>query len=177
MPHDAEWYDGRMGEAWAGDVPNGSHVNVAIGRRGSPTAAAIVGEAGATTQGHMPIYVCLGGDNAVRPITVFRNKVPITDLGSDFARITWGAGQLGVGQGVLDAVADGLIPPPLVDELVLLAAIWVDPDAHDETAVRLANRAAMRGAIADAVAEQRGAKLADLLGLRETARNAYYAGD
>jgi 5,6,7,8-tetrahydromethanopterin hydro-lyase len=177
MPHDADWYDGRLGEAWSGEVPNGSHINVAIGRRGSPTAAAIVGEAGATSMGHMPIYVCLGGDNAVRPITVFRNKVSITDLGSDFARITWGAGQLGVGQGVLDAVAEGLLPGALVDELVLLAAVWVDPEVHDETAVRIANRAAMRAAIADAVSERRDAKLADLLAIRETARNAYYAGD
>ena len=50
--------------------------------------------------------------------------------------MTWGAAQLGVGQGVLDAVADGLLPPESVDELILLAAVWVDPDANDETAVR-----------------------------------------
>ena len=32
--------DGRFGEAWAGTSPDGSHINVVIGRRGSPTAAA-----------------------------------------------------------------------------------------------------------------------------------------
>ncbi|MDX6526579.1 MAG: hypothetical protein QOI43_2090, partial [Gaiellales bacterium] len=48
MSHDLDWFDGRLGEAWSGTVPNGSHVNLAIGRRGSPTAAAIVGQAGAT---------------------------------------------------------------------------------------------------------------------------------
>jgi hypothetical protein len=32
--------DGRFGEAWAGTAPNGSHINLVIGRRGSPTAAA-----------------------------------------------------------------------------------------------------------------------------------------
>ncbi len=67
--------------------------------------------------------------------------------------MTWGAAQLGIGQGVLDAVADGLLPPESVDELILLAAVWVDPDANDETAVRLANREAMRSVIADAVAD------------------------
>ena len=177
MPHDIDWYDGRLGEAWSGDVPNGSHMNIAIGRRGSPTAAAIVGQAGTTTIGHMPIFTCLAGDMAVRPITVFRNKVPIEDLSSQFALITWGAAQLGVGQGVLDAVADGLLPEAMIDELVLLAAVWVDPGAHDETAVRLANRAATRSAIADAVADSHTGKLAELQRMRDSARNAFYAGD
>ena len=35
--------DGRIGEAWSGEAPNGSHINVVVARRGSPTAAAIVG--------------------------------------------------------------------------------------------------------------------------------------
>ncbi|MEO9176104.1 MAG: formaldehyde-activating enzyme, partial [Gaiellales bacterium] len=83
----------------------------------------------------------------------------------------------GVGQGVLDAVADGLLPPAMVDDLVLLAAVWVDPAAHDETAVRLANRDAMRSAIADAVADSHAEQLAHMQQIRETGRNAYYAGD
>ena len=120
MPQDLDWLDGRLGEAWAGDVPNGSHINLAIGRRGSPTAAAIIGQAGNTAPGHLPVYVCVGGaGNLVRPVTVFRNKVTIDDLDSKFALITWGAAQLGVGQGVLDAVADGLLAPEQIDEIVL----------------------------------------------------------
>ena len=35
--------DGRIGEGWSGVAPNGSHVNVVLARRGSPTAAAAVG--------------------------------------------------------------------------------------------------------------------------------------
>jgi 5,6,7,8-tetrahydromethanopterin hydro-lyase len=177
VPHDLDWFDGRLGEAWAGDVPNGSHINLAIGRRGSPTAAAIVGQAGMTTVGHLPIYVCLGSGNLVRPVTVFRNKVTIDDLDSPFALMTWGAAQLGVGEGVLDAVADGLLPPESADELILLAAVWVDPAANDETAVRLANREAMRSVIADAVADSHADQLAHMQSIRDTARNAFYSGD
>ena len=64
----------------------------------------------------------------MRPVTVFRNKVTIDELSSPFALMTWGAAQLGVAQGVLDAVADGLLPPEAVDELMLIAAVWVDPE-------------------------------------------------
>ncbi len=34
----ADELDGRMGEAWSGERPNGSHINVVIAKRGSPTA-------------------------------------------------------------------------------------------------------------------------------------------
>ena len=78
------------------------------------------------------------------------NKSTIAD--DRLGRITWGAAQLGIAQGVLDAHADGTLGASAADELVLLVALWVDPAAHDETAVRVANRAAMRAAIADAVA-------------------------
>jgi 5,6,7,8-tetrahydromethanopterin hydro-lyase len=176
VSHDLDWFDGRLGEAWSGTVPNGSHVNLAIGRRGSPTAAAIVGQAGATAVGHLPIYTCLGSGNVVRPVTVFRNKVTIDDIDSPFALMTWGAAQLGVGQGVLDAVADGLLPPESVDELILLAAVWVDPAATDETAVRLANRDAMRSAISDAVSASHADHLARMQSLRDGATNAFYSG-
>src|SRR5947209_13524247 len=54
--------------------------------------------------------------------------------------ITWGAGQLGIAQGVLDAVAEGLLEPT-ADVLVFVAA-WIDATAHDETAVRIASRQA-----------------------------------
>ena len=43
---------------------------------------------------------------------------------------------------MLDAVADGLLEP--TGDLLVLVAVWVDPGASDETAVRLANRDAVR---------------------------------
>ena len=63
--------------------------------------------------------------------------------------MTWGAAQLGIGQGVLDAVADGLIEA--TGDLLVLVAVWVDPGAGDETAVRVANREAVRKAIGTCV--------------------------
>jgi 5,6,7,8-tetrahydromethanopterin hydro-lyase len=178
VSHDLDWFDGRLGEAWAGEAPNGSHVNLAIGRRGSPTAAAIIGQAGNPTPGHLPLYVCHGGaGNLVRPVTVFRNKVTVDDMDGKLARLTWGAAQTGVAQGVLDAMADGLLPAAAVDELILLVAVWVAPEGTDETAIRLANREATRASIADAVADSHADQLAAMQQIRETARNAFYAGD
>jgi 5,6,7,8-tetrahydromethanopterin hydro-lyase len=166
--------DGSFGEAWAGEVPNGSHINVVIARRGSPTAAAAATGLAVPAEGHAPVVVCLGAGNAVRPVTVMRNKATVAS--ELHGLITWGAAQLGIGQGVMDAVADGLIDATQADALVLLVAVWVDPDATDETAVRLANREATRRALEDALPKDRSARVAELTAMRDGARNVFYSG-
>jgi hypothetical protein len=56
-------------------------------------------------------------------------------------------------------------------------ALWVDPEAFDETAVRRANREAIRAAIADALAPVTAAAARALAARREDAANAFYTGD
>jgi 5,6,7,8-tetrahydromethanopterin hydro-lyase len=166
--------DGRVGEFWSGEVPNGSHINVVLARRGTPTAAAAAGALANPRPGHVPFLACLSPGVVVRPVTVVVNKSPVE---GDVGPITWGAAQLGIAQGVLDAVAEGLIDPAEVAEVVVLVAVWVDPAAHDETAVKRANRAAMRGAIADALQPPSAAEIQALVDRREDAANIYYTGD
>ena len=63
--------DGRIGEACAGEVPNGSHINLVVARRGSPTAAAAATVLGSPRPGHAPFLVCpTGGGEIVRPPTI-----------------------------------------------------------------------------------------------------------
>jgi 5,6,7,8-tetrahydromethanopterin hydro-lyase len=166
--------DGRIGEAWAGEAPNGSHINLVIARRGSPTAAAAAGALASPSPGHAPFLVCLGAGQVVRPATIVVNKSTVET--EALARITWGAAQLGIAQGVLDAVADALLDAAEAADVVLLVALWVDPAASDETAVRRANREAMRGAIANALADAAVAAR-ELAERREDAANAFYRGD
>lgn len=168
--------DGRIGDAWSGEVPNGSHVNLVLARRGSAAAAAAISALAAPKPGHVPILVCLkGAGTPVRPATIMVNKVTIES--DEQARMTWGAAQLGIAQGVLDAVADELLDADEAAELILLAAVWVDPEAHDATAVRSANREATRWAIADALAPPGAAEVRALAEQREDATNAFYDGE
>ena len=60
-------------------------------------------------------------------MTLFVNKATLE--GESHSTMTWGPAQAGVASGVLWAVADGIVPPDLVDDLVLVAAVWVNPDA------------------------------------------------
>jgi 5,6,7,8-tetrahydromethanopterin hydro-lyase len=170
-----EELDGRIGEAWSGTVPDGSHINLVVGKRGSPTAAAIVGALASPRPGHVPFLAVVESGVLVRPITVVVNKVT---LGKDpLDRITWGAAQLGIAQGVLDAVAEGRIDPAIANDIVLLVAVWVDPAVKDETAVRKANREATRAAIEDALTDRDAAFVRRVAERREHAANGYYSGE
>ena len=91
--------------------------------------------------------------------------------------MTWGAGQLGVGQGVLDAVAEGLVKAGEALEIVVLAAVWIDPDAGDETSLRRACRQAMRDAIADALEPATADAVHALADRRDDVANAFYGGE
>ena len=84
---------------------------------------------------------------------------------------------MGIAQGVMDAMAEGLIDLVEADDLVLFVPVWVDPAAEDETAVKAANRTATRDAIADAVTPASAHRIRELSEQREDAMNAYYTGD
>lgn len=168
--------DGSIGEGWSGEVPNGSHINLVLARRGSPTAAAAAAVLASPRPGHVPILACLkGAGTPVRPATIVVNKVTLDD--EKLQKITWGAAQLGIAQGVLDGVADGLLDPDEAAEVIVLIAVWVDPGADDETAVRIANREATRTAIADALDPPPPAAVRALAEQREEATNGFYTGD
>ncbi len=118
--------DGRIGEGWGGVAPNGSHVNVVLARRGSPTAAAVVGALAHPRPGHIPVLCCVGETQQdyepVWPPTVMVNKATAVD--ERHQAMTWGAAQLGVAQGVLDAACTSTCqvpaPPP-----ASLTATWI----------------------------------------------------
>lgn len=169
--------DGRIGEGWAGHAPDGSHVNVVLARRGSPTAAAAISMLANPSPGHTPVLVCVGERpedyEPVWPPTLMMNKATASD--DRHQTLTWGAAQLGIAQGVLDAVADGLLEA--TGDLVVLVAVWVDPGASDETAVRLANRAAVRKAIGVCVEGRDPAAAARLVENRDRLQSPFYGGD
>jgi formaldehyde-activating enzyme len=154
-----EHLDGRIGEGWGGEPgPDGCHVNVVLGVRGSATAAALIGTFTTPAPGHTP--------------TIMINKA--TAETDRHQTITWGAGQLGIAQGVLDAVADGLLEP--TGDLVVFVCVWIDPAASDETAIRRAARRAVRNAIETCVEGRDPDAARALVERRNRAKSPFYGG-
>ena len=88
--------------------------------------------------------------------------------------LTWGAAQLGIAQGVLDAVADGVIEA--THDIIVLVAVWVDPTADDETALRRANRESVRKAIGMCVEGRDPEAVARLVAARDSLTSPFYGG-
>jgi formaldehyde-activating enzyme len=168
-------YDGLIGEGWSGTDPDGAHVNIVLAERGTAAAAALLTTFTSPAPGHAPILVVVGEDKdhyePVWPPTIMINKE--TALEPRHQKITWGAGQLGIAQGVLDSVAEGLIP--CSGDLIVFVAIYIDPGATDETAVRLASRAATLKGVRTAC-QGRGDAAPALVERRDSITSPFYSG-
>jgi 5,6,7,8-tetrahydromethanopterin hydro-lyase len=134
-----------IGESFVGEGADAAHVNTVLGLRSGPVGTAWATALATPSAGHTPFVAVIRPGLPAKPLTLFVNKAAIA--GERHANLTWGAAQAGVASGVADAVADGVIPRGAVDELVLIAAVWVDPAARDADAVYRNNREATRAAL------------------------------
>jgi 5,6,7,8-tetrahydromethanopterin hydro-lyase len=145
-------------------------VNTVLGRKGGPVETAWATALATPRQGHIPFVAVLRPNLPVKPATLFVNKADLR--GDRHAALTWGAAQAGIAQGVLEAVADGIVPASEVDDLLLIAAVWVDWTAEDEEAIYAGNAEATRDALAAGV-EGRPA-IDELLALRAAPENPFF---
>ncbi len=138
-----------IGESFIGDGVNAAHINVVLGRRDGPVGAAWARALAAPSAGHAPfVAVAQPGIPAVPP-TLFVNKAAIA--GPTHGNMTWGPAQAGVAKGVARALEESVIDINDVDNLVLIAAVWVNPNADDEGEVYRNNQVATHEALLKAV--------------------------
>jgi 5,6,7,8-tetrahydromethanopterin hydro-lyase len=130
----------QVGEGFVGTGVDAAHLNTVLGTKGGPVETAWATALATPREGHVPFVTVLQPNLPVKPLTLFVNKATVS--GDGHARLTWGAAQAGVAGGVADAVAERVISPAAVDVLLLIAAVWIDPEAADEQLVYANNRAA-----------------------------------
>jgi len=159
-----------IGESFVGDGVDAAHVNTVLGPRDGPVGVAWATALATPREGHVPFVVVVRPGLAVLPMTLFVNKAPIA--GGRHGQLTWGAAQAGVAGGVADAVAEGVIERGAIHELVLVAAVWVNPAAMDEEVVYANNREATLTALRNAATGLPA--LADVLAARAEPRNPFF---
>lgn len=170
-------FDGKFGEGFGGESPNVSHINVIISKRGSNAHLAAIRTLATPSKGHVPFLACLGLGNVIKPSTIVINKVTFED--EIYEQFFYGAAQLGIAQGVLDAVKKGLIDRNVIGDISLLVACWIDPKCNDETKVKFNTRRAMFNAIKNALMSRSEEKayVENLLKTYEKATNNFYNGE
>ena len=133
----------QIGEGFEGSGPNAAHINTMLGPKDGPVGTACATALATPRLGHAPFVVVLQPNLPVKPFTLFVNKSAVdTEKNAAHARFTWGAAQAGVAAGVASALRNQVVSEAEADELLLIAAVWVDPNANDERAVYDNNAAA-----------------------------------
>jgi 5,6,7,8-tetrahydromethanopterin hydro-lyase len=118
-----------IGESFIGSGPNAAHTNIVLGRKGSPVETAWVTALASPSAGYAPFVAVLAPNVPIAPRTLFVNKAAI--IGELHAKATWGVAQAGLAAGITDAVGAGLIPAEELEKLLIVAAIWVNPEVDD----------------------------------------------
>jgi 5,6,7,8-tetrahydromethanopterin hydro-lyase len=136
-----------LGEGFAGKGPNAAHVNTMLGTKTGPVGAAWATALATPTAGHTPFVVVVKPNVPVKPMTLFVNKATVDPANDAHARLTWGAAQAGIAAGVTNALRKGVVRAEDVDDLVLVVAVWVNPEVDDEEAVYANNAEAVLSAL------------------------------
>lgn len=138
-----------VGEAFVGEGANAAHTNIVLGRRGGPVEAAWATALATPSAGHVPFVTVVRPSVPVQPPTLF---VPKAGAVSDLHRkATWGAAQAGLARGVADAVEAGDLPGSETANLLIIAAVWVNPEVDDLDEVFANQRTAAFRAVRAAV--------------------------
>lgn len=160
----------QLGESFIGEGAEAAHINTVLGSREGPVGTAWATSLAMPRPGHIPFVTVLRPGLPVKPFTLFVNKAPID--GDDHANLTWGAAQAGVAGGVADAVAEGVIGADAADELLLIAAVWVNPKARDADLVYRNNRAATLAALR--AGRDGSPSVADVMAARDAPYNPFF---
>jgi len=159
-----------IGESFVGEGAEAAHVNTVLGDRDGPVGTAWATALATPRQGHVPFVTVLRPSLPVKPLTLFVNKAPVLD--DAHANLTWGAAQAGVAGCVADAVVEGIISEQDAEHLLLIAAVWVNPNARNAGLVYRNNRAATRNALR--AGAEGTPKVADVLAHKNAPYNPFF---
>jgi len=139
----------RIGEALAGQGAEVAHIDLLIGSKDGPVAEAFAKAKATPAAGHEPLLAILEPNLAVKPETLIVPTVTITSMRQ--ASMVYGPAQTAVAKAVVDSVADGTIPKTDIEQLLIIANVFVHPTAVDRQRVYINNYKAMRHGIRKAI--------------------------
>jgi 5,6,7,8-tetrahydromethanopterin hydro-lyase len=140
-----------IGEALVGDGNEVAHIDLMIGSKEGPVGQAFAVALAQQSAGHSNLLAVLTPNVICKPATVLITKVTIK--GAKQAVQMFGPAQAAVAKAVADSVAAGIIPPGLVDDLVIVCGVFIHWQAEDDAkiyqynyeATKLAIERAMKG--------------------------------
>lgn len=160
----------QLGESFVSTGPNAAHVNTVFGHRDGSAGVAWATALATPSAGHVPFVAVLRPSLPVKPLTLFVTKA--APASPRHETLIWGAAQAGIAAGVADALAEGVVSHEQADSHVVIAAVWVNPEADDAEAVYLNNREAVRAALTNGA--RRLPTVEQVLSARDSPSNPFF---
>jgi len=135
----------RVGEALIGEGFEVAHVDLIIGTKDSPAGIAFANALATLSTGHTPLLAVLRPNLITKPPAVIVPKVTVRGMGQ--AELIFGPAQAAVAKAVADAVEEGIIPREKVEDYVVVASVFIHPEAKNKHKIYYYNYGATKLAI------------------------------
>ena len=159
-----------IGEALAGDGNEIAHIDLLIGDKAGPVGTAFANALARQSQGHNNLLAVITPNLLCKPATVLVTKVTIK--GADQEVQMFGPAQKGVAKAVADSVAGGVIPKDQVENLVIVAGVFIHWEAKDNNKIYQYNYDATKLAIQRAMKGE--PKIDEILAKKDTAKHPIF---
>jgi len=134
-----------IGEALMGDEPELAHIDLLIGDKDGPVGTAFASGLAQLSAGHTPVLSVIRPNLPPKPATLIVPKVTVKNM--EQAAAIFGPAQNAVAKAVADSVAEGVIPKAEVENLVVIASVFIHPQARDYDAIYRYNYGATKLAV------------------------------
>jgi 5,6,7,8-tetrahydromethanopterin hydro-lyase len=156
-----------IGEALSGDGNEIAHIDLLIGSKDGPVGTAFAAALANQSAGHNNLLAVIAPNLICKPATVLITKVTIK--GMTQAAQMFGPAQKGVAKAAADCVASGAIPKGDVENLVIVAGVFIHPAAKDDKKIYQYNYDATKLAIERAMKSE--PKIDEILAKKDTAKH------
>jgi 5,6,7,8-tetrahydromethanopterin hydro-lyase len=161
-----------VGESLVGEGNEVAHVDLLIGSKSGPVGEAFAHALVNQKEGHTNLLAVVAPNLPAKPDTILSNKVTIK--GATQAVQMFGPAQAAVARGVVDSVREGVISDADVDDLCIIAGVFIHWEATDDKKIFDYNYQATKESIARALANE--PSVSAVLDAEEAARHPFAAG-
>ncbi|ODS38278.1 MAG: formaldehyde-activating enzyme [Candidatus Altiarchaeales archaeon WOR_SM1_86-2] len=141
----------KIGEALVGKDNEIAHIDLLIGDKEGYVGQAFAQGLVNLSKGHTPLLGVIRPNLPPKPHTLIIPKVTVEDMG-DAGKI-FGPAQSGVAKAVADAVEEGIIPEDKIDDWVIIASVFIHPEAKDYRKIYQYNYGATKLALRRAISD------------------------
>ncbi|MBI4512480.1 MAG: formaldehyde-activating enzyme [Gemmatimonadetes bacterium] len=161
-----------MGESLVGEGNEVAHVDLIIGPKDGPAGQAFAACLSSQREGHNALLALVEPNLPAKPDTLLFNKVTIK--GAKQAVQMFGPAQAAVARAVVDSVEEGIIPKNQVDDLCILAGVFIHWEAANDQKIFDYNYQATKESIKRALRNE--PSVDSVLSKKKAARHPFAAG-